>query len=79
MRSQLNSQSYTFNLRNTINNEKIGAKLSRKGRKKIKDAIQQVIEWLDGLQLVDSEEYADKLKTLKSICNPIMERIYRLN
>ena len=62
-----------------INDEKIGAKLSRRGKKKIKDAIQQVIEWLDGLQLVDSEEYADKLETLKSICNPIMERIYRLN
>ncbi|XP_065631919.1 heat shock 70 kDa protein 4-like [Quercus suber] len=72
-------EKYTYNMRNTINDEKISAKLSRRGKKKIKDAIQQVIEWLDGLQLVDSEEYADKLETLKSICNPIMERIYRLN
>ncbi|XP_030931625.1 heat shock cognate 70 kDa protein-like [Quercus lobata] len=72
-------ENYTYNMRNTINDEKIGAKLSRRGKKKIKDAIQQVIEWLDGLQLVESEEYADKLETLKSICNPIMERIYRLN
>uniref|UniRef100_A0A7N2R9Y2 Heat shock cognate 70 kDa protein n=1 Tax=Quercus lobata TaxID=97700 RepID=A0A7N2R9Y2_QUELO len=75
-------EKYTYNLRNTINNEKIGAKgakLSRKDKKKIKAAIQPVIEWLDGLQLVDSEEYADKLETLKGICNPIMERIYRLN
>ncbi|KAL4596828.1 hypothetical protein ACB092_12G191500 [Castanea dentata] len=70
-------ENYTYNMRNTINDEKIGAKLSRKGKKKIKNAIEQVIEWLDGLQLMDSEEYADKLETLESICNPIMERIYR--
>ncbi|KAM3683525.1 hypothetical protein ACJW31_12G154200 [Castanea mollissima] len=70
-------ENYTYNMRNTINDENIGAKLSRKGKKKIKNAIEQVIEWLDGLQLMDSEEYADKLETLESMCNPIMERIYR--
>ena len=36
--------------------------LSQQVRKKIKDAIEHVIEWLDGLWLVDSEEYADKLE-----------------
>ena len=70
-------ENYTYNMRNTLNDEKIGAKLVPANKKKIKDAIEQVVEWLDGLQLVDSEEYADKLETLESICNPIIERIYR--
>ncbi|XP_030931328.1 heat shock cognate 70 kDa protein-like [Quercus lobata] len=65
-------ESYTYNMRNAINNEKIGAKLAPKSKKEIKDAIEQVIEWLDGLQLVDSEEYEGKLKKLESICNPII-------
>ncbi|KAK4579145.1 hypothetical protein RGQ29_029000 [Quercus rubra] len=65
-------ENYTYNMRNAINNEKIGAKLAPKSKKKIKDAIEQVIEWLDGLQLVDSEEYEGKLKMLESICNPII-------
>ncbi|KAK9995751.1 hypothetical protein SO802_020437 [Lithocarpus litseifolius] len=70
-------ENYTYNMRNTLNDEKIGAKLVPASKKKIKDAIEQVVEWLDGLQLVDSEEYADKLEKLESICNPIIERIYR--
>ncbi|KAM4104495.1 hypothetical protein ACJW30_06G162000 [Castanea mollissima] len=65
-------ENYTYNMRNAINNEKIGAKLAPQSKKKIKDAIEQVIEWLDGLQLVDSEEYEGKLKRLESICNPII-------
>ncbi|XP_050250458.1 heat shock cognate 70 kDa protein-like [Quercus robur] len=65
-------ENYTYNMRNAINNEKIGAKLAPKSKKEIKDAIEQVIEWLDGLQLVDSEEYEGKLKKLESICNPII-------
>ncbi|KAL0003098.1 hypothetical protein SO802_016879 [Lithocarpus litseifolius] len=65
-------ENYSYNMRNAINNEKIGAKLAPKRKKKIKDAIEQVIEWLDGLQLVDSEEYEGKLKKLESICNPII-------
>ncbi|KAM4104496.1 hypothetical protein ACJW30_06G162100 [Castanea mollissima] len=70
-------ENYTYNMRNTINDEKISTMLVPASKKKIKDAIEQVIEWLDGLQLVDSEEYADKLEKLESICNPIIERIYR--
>ncbi|XP_065621866.1 heat shock cognate 70 kDa protein-like [Quercus suber] len=65
-------ENYTYNMRNAINNEKIGAKLAPKSKKKIKDAIEQVIEWLDGLQLVDSEEYEGKLKKIESICSPII-------
>ncbi|XP_050249249.1 heat shock cognate 70 kDa protein-like [Quercus robur] len=68
-------ENYAYNMRNTINDKKIGAKLGLVRKKKINDAVEQVIQWLDGLQLVDSEEYEDKLETLESICNPIIHRI----
>ena len=58
-----------------INDEKIGAKLDPASKKKIEVAIEQVIQWLDGRQLEDAEEYVNKLETLKSICNPIIARI----
>ncbi|KAL0003082.1 hypothetical protein SO802_016863 [Lithocarpus litseifolius] len=59
----------------TINDKKISAKLAPASKQKMEEAIEQVIEWLDGLQIMDSEEYEDKLETLESICNPIIARI----
>ena len=68
-------ENYAYNMRNTIKDKKIGAKLAPASMKKIEDSIEQVIQWLDVLQLVDSEEYEDKLETLKSICTPIIAKI----
>ncbi|XP_075634195.1 heat shock cognate 70 kDa protein-like [Castanea sativa] len=64
-------ENYAYQVRNTINDEKIGAKLAPAAKKNIKDAVEQAIQWLDDLQLVDSELYDDKLKWLETICNPI--------
>ncbi|XP_075667987.1 heat shock cognate 70 kDa protein-like [Castanea sativa] len=64
-------ENYAYDMRSTINNEKIGSKLAPAAKKNIQDAIEEAIEWLDGLQLVDSELYHDKLKWLENICNPI--------
>ncbi len=68
-------ENYASNMRNTIKDKKIGAKLAPASMKKIEDSIEEVIQWLDFLQLVDSEEYEDKLETLKSICTPIIAKI----
>ncbi|KAM3693613.1 hypothetical protein ACJW31_08G181000 [Castanea mollissima] len=65
-------ENYAYQVRNTINDEKIGAKLAPAAKKNIKDAVEQAIQWLDDLQLVDSELYDDKLKWLESICNPMI-------
>ena len=67
-------ENYAYDMRNTINDKKIGAKLDPASKKKIEVAIEQVIQWLDGRQLEDAEEYVNKLETLKSICNPIIAR-----
>jgi heat shock protein 1/8 len=68
-------ENYAYNMRNTVNDKKIGNKLAPAGKKEIKDAIERVIQWLDGLQLVGAEEFEDKLKRLERICNPIIARI----
>ncbi len=68
-------ENYAYNMRNTVNDKKKGAKLTPASKKKIEDSIEQVIQWLDGLQLVGAEEFEDKLKRLERICNPIIARI----
>ncbi|XP_050250451.1 heat shock cognate 70 kDa protein-like isoform X2 [Quercus robur] len=71
VKAKADLENYAYNMRNTINDEKIGAKLAPAAKKNIKDAVEQAIQWLDNLQLVDSELYDDKLKWLENICNPI--------
>lgn len=48
-----------YNMRNTIKDEKIGSKLSADDKKKVEDAVEEVIQWLDGNQLAETEEFED--------------------
>ncbi|KAM5554504.1 heat shock 70 kDa protein 4-like [Rosa sericea] len=70
-------ENYAYNMRNTIKDDKISSKLDAADKKKIEDAIEQAIQWLDGNQLAEAEEYDDKVKELESICNPIIAKMYQ--
>eukprot|EP00262_Sarcandra_glabra_P015810 TRINITY_DN496_c0_g3_i3.p1 TRINITY_DN496_c0_g3~~TRINITY_DN496_c0_g3_i3.p1 ORF type:complete len:364 (-),score=89.71 TRINITY_DN496_c0_g3_i3:193-1218(-) len=70
-------ENYAYNMRNTVKDEKIGAKLGAEEKKKIEDAIEEAIQWLDSNQLAEADEFDDKMKELESICNPIIAKIYQ--
>ncbi|NBI73782.1 molecular chaperone DnaK, partial [Clostridiaceae bacterium] len=70
-------ENYSYNMRNTIKDEKIASKLPAADKKKIEDAIEESIQWLDGNQLAEADEFEDKMKELESICNPIIAKMYQ--
>lgn len=70
-------ENYAYNMRNTIRDEKIGEKLAADDKKKIEDSIEAAIEWLEGNQLAECDEFEDKMKELESICNPIIAKMYQ--
>ncbi|ESQ29649.1 hypothetical protein EUTSA_v10023343mg [Eutrema salsugineum] len=70
-------ENYAYNMRNTIRDEKIGEKLPAADKKKIEDSIEEVIQWLDGNQLAEADEFEDKMKELESVCNPIIAKMYQ--
>ncbi|XP_027368059.1 heat shock cognate 70 kDa protein-like isoform X3 [Abrus precatorius] len=70
-------ENYAYNMRNTVKDEKIGGKLDPADKKKIEDAIEQAIQWLDSNQLGEADEFEDKMKELESICNPIIAKMYQ--
>ncbi|KAJ7947670.1 Heat shock cognate 70 kDa protein [Quillaja saponaria] len=70
-------ENYAYNMRNTIKDENIASKISAADKKKIEDAIDQAIQWLEGNQLAEADEFEDKMKELESICNPIIASIYQ--
>ncbi|CAN4100951.1 unnamed protein product [Withania somnifera] len=70
-------ENYAYNMRNTVKDEKIGSKLSSDDKKRIEDAIDQAISWLDSNQLAEADEFEDKMKELEGICNPIIAKMYQ--
>ena len=45
-------------------------------KKKLEDAIQETITWLDNNQEAEKDEYEHKQKTLEEVANPIMMKLY---
>lgn len=70
-------ENYAYNMRNTIKDDKIASKLDSADKKKIEDAIDGAIQWLDSNQLAEADEFDDKMKELEGICNPIIAKMYQ--
>ena len=69
-------ESYTYNLRNSLNEEAFASKLDASDKDNLKKAIDETIEWIDNTQEGSIDEYNDKQKELEGIANPIMQKAY---
>jgi L1 cell adhesion molecule like protein len=70
-------ESYCFNMKTTIEDEKVKEKISEEDRKKISDKCDEAIKWLDANQLAEVEEFSEKQKDVESVCNPIITKLYQ--
>jgi len=69
-------ESYCFNMKSTVEDEKFKDKISEEDRTKILEACNETIKWLDMNQLGEKEEYEHKQKDIEQICNPIITKMY---
>merc|ERR1711912_89303 len=69
-------ENYAYNMRNTLNDEKVAGNLDAADKEKITKEIDTAIEWLDANQLAEVDEFQDKLKELEGICNPVIQKMY---
>lgn len=80
-RERINSknalESYCFQMKSTMDDENIKAKISESDRQLIVDKCNDTISWLDGNQTAEKEEYEFKQKDLEKICNPIVTKLYQ--
>merc|ERR1740119_64877 len=70
-------ESYCFNMKTTLDDEKIKDKISEDDRKAIGDKCDEAIKWLDANQLGETEEYSEKQKEVEGVCNPIITKLYQ--
>ncbi|KAK5645797.1 hypothetical protein RI129_004261 [Pyrocoelia pectoralis] len=52
-------------------------KLSEEDKKLVREKCSEVLNWLDGNQLAEKEEFEDKLKQLQKDCNPVMMKLHQ--
>jgi L1 cell adhesion molecule like protein len=70
-------ESYCYNMKTSINDEKISSKLSDDDKSKINETVESTFKWMDSNQSADKDEFEHKLKEIEKICSPIMTKLYR--
>ena len=69
-------ETYCFNVKNTLDDEKVKDKISEDDMKTITDECDEAIKWLDANQLAEIKEMSDKQKEVEGVCNPIITKLY---
>ena len=70
-------ESYCFNMKSTMDEEKVKSAISDSDKKKIEDKCDECIKWLDANQMAEKDEYEDKQKEVEQVCNPIIQNLYQ--
>jgi len=71
-------EGYAYNMRNTIEDQdKLGGKIAAEDKEKISEAVKETLEWVESHSEADKDDYAQKLKDLEAICNPIITKLYQ--
>ncbi|KAI0226216.1 Hsp70 chaperone [Massospora cicadina] len=69
-------ESYAYNLRNSLQDEKVSGKLGAADKEKLEKAVGETTSWLDNSHEASKEEYEERQKELEAIANPIMSKVY---
>uniref|UniRef100_A0A673WZ01 Heat shock protein family A (Hsp70) member 8 n=1 Tax=Salmo trutta TaxID=8032 RepID=A0A673WZ01_SALTR len=70
-------ESYSFNMKSTVEDEKLQGKISDEEKTKILDKCNEIIAWLDKNQTAEKEEYEHQQQELEKVCNPIITKLYQ--
>ena len=70
-------ESYCFNMKSTMDEEKVKSAISDSDKKKIEDKCDECIKWLDANQMAEKDEYEEKQKEVEQVCNPIIQNLYQ--
>merc|ERR1712233_134292 len=71
-------EGYAYSMKNTVNDDdKLGSKIDAKDKETIEEAVTEVIDWLEEHSEAEKDEYAEKLKEIEGICNPIVQKLYK--
>jgi heat shock 70kDa protein 1/2/6/8 len=69
-------ESYTYNLKNTLNDDKLRDKITPEDRTTLEGKISEITKWLEANPDATIEQYEAKQKEIEAVSNPIVQKIY---
>jgi len=66
-------ENYCYSLKNSISSDEVKDKIPADDKKKLEDAIEETISWLDANLSAEKEEFEEKQKALEAIAMPILQ------
>jgi len=76
VRAKNELESYAYQVKQTMDDEKIGDKISAEDKKAVREKCDEVITWMDSASAASKEEYESMKKELEQVSNPIMTKMY---
>merc|ERR1711865_1240793 len=70
-------ESYCYQVKNTISEDKFKAAVSEEEAKQIDDKVSETMAWLETAEHAEKEEFDSMEKDLQAICNPIITKMYQ--
>merc|ERR1739846_421 len=66
-------ENYCYSLKSSITSPEVEGKIPADDKKKLEDAIEESLQWLDANASAEKEEYEEKQKALEGIAMPILQ------
>uniref|UniRef100_A0A2K6P598 Heat shock protein family A (Hsp70) member 8 n=1 Tax=Rhinopithecus roxellana TaxID=61622 RepID=A0A2K6P598_RHIRO len=70
-------ESYAFNMKATVEDEKLQGKINDEDKQKILEKCNEIINGLDKNQPAEKEAFEHQQKELEKVCNPIITKLYQ--
>lgn len=77
IQSKNSLESYTYNLKSSLEDDKVKDKISEKDKASILNKIKETLEWIDHNQTAEKEEFEYQQKELEKIAGPVMSKLYQ--
>uniref|UniRef100_H2ZAT2 Heat shock protein 70 n=1 Tax=Ciona savignyi TaxID=51511 RepID=H2ZAT2_CIOSA len=72
-----NLESYAFNVKSSLEDDKVRDKVTDDDRKAVLDKAKEILDWLDMNQAAGKEEYEHQQKELEKVANPVFSKLYQ--
>merc|ERR1711909_104521 len=66
-------ENYCYSLKGSISSPEVEGKIPADDKKKLEDAIDETLKWLDSNLTAEKEEFEEKQKALEGIAMPILQ------
>jgi len=70
-------ENYCFQMRNSLEEEKLKDKFEAGDKEKIEEAVKEALDWLEKNQMAEKDEFDAKQKEVEAVANPIMMKVYQ--